>query len=65
MHFVGSNSQVGYIAISYKIYMQIFQAGRFFTTKQIAMAFNKTHNHVFILPSKTCQHHLETRAAHV
>jgi len=32
-----------YIAISYKIdYLQIFQAGYFFTKKQIVVVFNKT-----------------------
>jgi len=45
MHFVGSNGQV-YCerpAIIYKIdYLQIFQAGYFFTKKQITMVFNET-----------------------
>jgi len=43
MHFVGSNSQVGYIGMIYKIdYLQIFQAEYLFTKKQIAVVFNKT-----------------------
>jgi len=38
MHFVGSNSQAFWDKL-YKIdYLQIFQAGYFFTKKQIAVA---------------------------
>jgi len=52
----------------YKIdYLQIFQAGYFYLQikKQIAVVFKQNYNHVFSLPSTTCQHHLEKRAANV
>jgi len=44
-------------------YLQIFKTGSFH--RRIAMFFNPTINYDFSLPSKTCQRHLETRAANV
>jgi len=46
------------------VYCIAISSGFFFTKKQIAVVFNKT-TIVFILPSKTCQHHLETGTTNV
>jgi len=52
MHFVGSNSQEFWDKL-YKIdYLQIFQAGYFFTKKQIAVVFNKTTIVSFVYPAR-------------
>jgi len=47
--------------------MQILKTGYFshFSHRSIAITTNETTNYDFILPSKTCQRHLETRAANV
>jgi len=42
MHFVGSSSQAFWDKLHKIDYLQIFQAGYFFTKKQIAAVFNKT-----------------------
>jgi len=43
MHFVGSNNQVYGDKLQNRLqYLQIFQAGYFFTKKQVAMVFNET-----------------------
>jgi len=39
-------------------YLQIFRTGYFFSKKHWH-GFNKTTNYDFILPSKTCQRHLQ------
>jgi len=65
MHFFLSNSQVYYSAIMYTIgFLQLFQAGYVFSQKH-CHGLNETTNYDFILPSKTCQRHLQTRAANV
>jgi len=60
MRFVGSNSQVYYD----NGYLQFFQAGYFFSKKHCHV-INETTNYDFILPCRTCQRHLETKATNV
>jgi len=60
MRFVGSDSQVYYDNFTIG-YLQIFKQGTSFH-RSIAIMTNETTNYNFILPSKTCQRHLETRA---
>jgi len=60
MRFVGSDSQLYYDNFTIG-YLQIFKQGTSFH-RSIAIMTNETTNYNFILPSKTCQRHLETRA---
>jgi len=72
MRFVGSNKQVYYDNLRNESYAN-FQSRVLFkeglpcslNERSIAMVFNETTMYDFILPSKTCQRHLEARAANV
>jgi len=65
MHFVvGSHSYTYYDNFHNRLSAD-FQNSVLLQTVVLIMVFNETKNYDFILPSKTCQPHLETRTANV
>jgi len=54
------------IGLSYKIDYRFFKPGTFLQRSKLPWSLTKPQLlYVFILPSKTCQHHVEARAANV
>jgi len=64
MYFVGSNSKV-YCDKLQNTLSADFSSRVLFYKEANGHGLYQNHNYVFILRSKICQHHLETRAANV
>jgi len=66
MHFIGSNSQVHCDKLQNRLSAEFSSMVLFYKVANCPWSLTKPQLcHYCILPSKTCQHHLETRAANV